>query len=153
MKARTLVSILILVLAVIIIDGSCATRKKAVSDEDLSRAYTGTWINKDYKYEWWRVEKIVLFADGTYERYFSIDSYDVFAQGKNTIIDKWKDSNGSIWYECHWECFTHGNSGYRLTKISDSGNTIEMLAVVGELRFEEWDPDSYPTLYSIYYRQ
>jgi hypothetical protein len=120
MKTRTFVSILILVFAVLTIAGSCATRKKAISDEDLSKAYTGTWINEEYQYVWWRVEKIVLFTDGTWERYPSIDSDYVFCHGKNTILEKWKDSNGNIWHECHWECFTHGNSGHGTTKISDS---------------------------------
>ncbi len=47
MKTKTLVSILILVLAVLIIAGSCATGKKAYvakEDEELF----GTWINPDY---------------------------------------------------------------------------------------------------------
>ena len=153
MKTRRLVLILILVLAVLIIAGSCATKRSAISDEELLKAFTGTWINEDYKYEWWRVEKIVLFTDGTWERYSNVDSEEVFCKGINNVLDKWKDSNGNIWFECNWECFTHGNSGHRLVKISDSGNTFKMLTVVGEIRFEEWDPDSYPSLYWIFYRQ
>jgi hypothetical protein len=153
MKTRLFVLILILPLAVMITSDGFAKRKKTISDEDLAKAYTGTWINEEYKYEWWRVEKFVLLADGTWERYPEIHSDDYFYQGKNNVLDKWKDSDGNIWFECHWECSTHGNSGHRIIKISDSGNTFEMLSVVGEIRFEEWDPESYPTLYWRFYRQ
>jgi hypothetical protein len=45
MKTRTFISAVILIVALLLIAGSCATRKKAISDEDLSKAYTGTWIN------------------------------------------------------------------------------------------------------------
>ena len=48
MKTRMFVSVLILVLAVLIIAGSCATRRKAISDEDFMEAWSGTWINTDY---------------------------------------------------------------------------------------------------------
>ena len=40
MKTRTYVSILILVLAVMFIFGSCATKKIAITDEDLSNFYS-----------------------------------------------------------------------------------------------------------------
>ena len=42
MKTRTFVLILILFLAVLIIAGSCATRRKAISDEDFIEAWSGT---------------------------------------------------------------------------------------------------------------
>ena len=48
MKTRSLVAILILVLAVLIIAGSCTTRRKAISDEDFMEALSGTWVNTDY---------------------------------------------------------------------------------------------------------
>ena len=99
MKARMLVSILIIVSAVLIIAGS-GTKKKPISDEDLSKAYTGTWINEEYDGVVGKKAKMVLFADGTWERYKSIDSDNFHCQGENTILDKWKDSKGSIWFEC-----------------------------------------------------
>jgi hypothetical protein len=46
MKTRTFVSILILMLAVMIIAGSCATRKKAVSPEDATGIRSGKWVNE-----------------------------------------------------------------------------------------------------------
>jgi len=65
----------------------------------------------------------------------------------------WKDSKGNIWYESSWECLSHGDSGYQLVKISDSGNTLEQLVTMQELRVEEWDPDRFEYIYRIYFRQ
>ena len=150
MKTRTLVSILILVLAVLIIAASCATRKIAISDEELSDAYTGTWINEEAG---WGIPKIVYFPDGTFKEYIGIDTERFVCAGKDTIIDQWKDPKGNLFYEAKWECFTHGNAGYELVKISDSGNTLERLFTSHDLRVEEWDPDNIHYNYRIWYRQ
>jgi len=79
MKTRTFIFILILILTVLVIAGSCATRKIAISDEELSNAYTGTWINPEYT-DW--EPKMVYFPDGTWEHYYGIDSEYVPAKVK-----------------------------------------------------------------------
>jgi len=144
------VLILFLVLGVLIVAGSCATRKIAISDEDLSNAYTGTWINSETTYE---AAKIVYFPDGSFNRYVSIHTDYASCKVNNTIINKWKDSNGNIFFESKWECVTHGHNGYNLVKISDSGDTLEMLLTLHDLRVEEWEPDNLDYTYYIYYRQ
>ena len=150
MKSRTLVPILVLVLGILIIVGSCATRKIAISEEDLSNAYTGTWINPEEDY---RMVKMVYFPDGTWKRFRGIDSEYFACEGEDILIDKWKDSTGNIWFEARWQCFIHGYGGYLLAKISDSGNTLELLFTMQELRVEEWDPDRFEYIYRIYFRQ
>ena len=153
MKTRTFVALLILVLVMPIIAES-GTKKKPISDEELIEAFTGTWINEEY-YPGKSRAKIVLFADGTWQRYANINS-TYYCDGKYTILDKWKDRKGNIWFECRWECFTHNYSGHQLTKISDSGNTFEELYTKSEkFMVEEWDTDNIPVgyRYGIYYRQ
>jgi len=140
MKTRTLVLILIHVIAIMVIVGSCATRKIAIIDKDLSNAYTGTWISSEATYE---AVKIVYFSDGSWNRYLSIDTDHVHCEVKNTIINKWKEPSGNIFFESKWECVSHNKSGYNLVKISDSGNTLEMLLTLRDLRVEEWDPDNF----------
>ena len=49
MKTRMLVSIVILVLTVMFIAGSCATEKKAYVATEDEEIY-GTWVNPDYNY-------------------------------------------------------------------------------------------------------
>ena len=42
MKTRSLISILILILAVLIVIGSCATKQMAISEKDATEALVGT---------------------------------------------------------------------------------------------------------------
>jgi hypothetical protein len=95
----------------------------------------------------------VYFPDGTWKTYLTIDTERFSYEGKDTIIDQWKDTEGNIFYQAKWECITYGNGGYRLYKISDSGNTLEYLFTSYDLKVEEWDPDNIRYNYRIYYRQ
>jgi hypothetical protein len=47
MKTRTLILICFLCFSVLLIVGSCATKRTAVSHEDVSQKIDGTWINPD----------------------------------------------------------------------------------------------------------
>jgi ABC-type antimicrobial peptide transport system permease subunit len=96
MKTRTFVSILILVLAVLIIAGSCVTGKKAYKAKDKEELY-GTWVNPDYD-EVWIMAKWVLKPDGTFDAYSKSNSDRVFEMGTFSIVAKWSDSNGNIYY-------------------------------------------------------
>ena len=81
MKTRMLVSILIIILAVLIIAGSCATRRKAISDEDFMEAWSGTWINTDYG-EKRNPQKKVYYSDGRWEEYYLVDNLIKIDWGK-----------------------------------------------------------------------
>ena len=159
MKTRTTVLISFLVFGVLIVAGSCATRKIAISDEELSNAYTSTWINEEYEDNPNIWAKIVLFSDGTWESYehLDIDKYPLArnAHGKNIILDKWRDSEGNIFFECIWERTDESpRTGYMLVKLSGSGNTMEELYTYNEsVRVESWDPENLRFNYRIYYRQ
>ena len=52
------------VFAVLIIAGSCATRRKAISDEDFMEAWSGTWINTDYGKSNPQKKFITMMEDG-----------------------------------------------------------------------------------------
>jgi hypothetical protein len=152
MKIRTLVSILILVLAVLIIAGSCATRRKAIAEEDFFQAWSGTWINTDYG-GGDTGQKIINRPDGTQEIYNMSTSTTVSHQHKYTITDMWIDSKGDIWYTSNWKDLFHGTTGNEMGKINDSGNTWEYLSAGEEHPIEEWEPDRFEYIYKIYYRQ
>jgi len=152
MKARTFVSILILVLAVLIIAGSCATRRKAISDEDFMEAWSGTWINTDYG-EGSNPQKKIYYSDGRWEEYYQVTNEIRCDWGKATILDKWLDSKGNVWYKTHWESFHLGWKGYAMGKISNSGNTLEDIWASESYPIEEWEPDRFEYNYQIYYRQ
>ena len=153
MRTRTFVSILILVLAVLIIIGSCATRKKAISEEDFLEAFSGIWINTNYepKGDLGYVQKFVWYPDGRYEGYSFVTNESPAAYGRYEITDMWKDSNGDIWYTLKTE--TDVGRGYYMGRISDSGNTHETLYDLWGEPIEEWDPDNVQYRYWIHYRQ
>ena len=152
MKTRTLISILILVLAVLIIAGSCATRRKAISDEDFMEAWSGTWINTDYGGK--MAQKIIIHSDGTVEGFGRLTSTIAYFKNKFTILDQWLDSKGTIWYRGHMESLPpYSSKGYEMGKISDSGNTWEFLWASEDYPIEEWEPDRFEYTYRIYYRQ
>jgi hypothetical protein len=148
MKTRTFVSILILVLAALIIAGSCATRKKAVSPEDASAIRSGKWINESYR----DAEMTVFYSDGRYELYYTTQGKKLFESGISQIYESWRDSEGVLWYRAHYQDSSN-NEGYILGKISNSDNTLEFIFTIDDLIIEEWKIGKVGYNYAIYYRQ
>ena len=130
MKTRTLISILILVLAVLIITGSCATGKKAYVAKDDEELY-GVWDNMAYD----ETDKAAVFnfeTDGVLQTYKSVNRTKKWWNGKFTITDKWIDDEGNIWYkilitEIKLDTISHIDTEkyFYLGKISDSGRVFE----------------------------
>jgi hypothetical protein len=151
LKPRTLMSILILVFAMLIMMGSCATSKKAYvakEDEELF----GIWINFQYdgtnKYS-----KVQINPDGTWFEY--INSYDEKPpfRGEYTIIEKWTDSEGYIYYKTIVERNDVASDPlYILSKIQKDGNVYEDIWTTLHMP-EEFDTEKMLYLYRIYYRQ
>ena len=85
----------------------------------------GTWVNMDYK--WGRPpQKLIFKSDGTFESFVNADSKASTWQGTNLIEKKWKDSEGNVWFKIKWSG-NWGESGYELAKISNFGNTYELV--------------------------
>ena len=157
MKARPLVSILILVLAVLIIVGSCATGKKAYVAMEDEEIY-GAWHNPDYD----ETDKSAMFVfetDGILQTYKTASMTKKWWSGKYTITDKWIDDEGNIWYkflvtDIKLEPISHSETEkyYYLGKISDSGRVFEFSSS-GYDYPPEINPDNlkYPSV--VHYRQ
>jgi len=159
------IMILILVLAVLIIAGGCATKKRMVKD---SEELYGTWINEEYKGSTPPFGKYVFNPDGTYE-YFRKEpapwekdveilegGWIIGNYGTYTIEDKWTDSDGNVWYKVEADELgyeEHPYSLYYLVKISDSNRVLEWM--VGRLDYHEKIDYTVtnPYIRSIYYRQ
>jgi hypothetical protein len=153
MKTRMLVSIGIFVLAVLIVVGSCATTKKAISEEDFFEVWSGTWVNTDYGGGSFP-QKIINYPDGTREIFGILTSTTAGYKEKITILEQWVDSKGTIWYRGHWEhLILLSSKGYVMGKISDSGNTQEIIFASEDYPIEEWEPDKFEYNYRIHYRQ
>ena len=151
MKTRTYVSILILVLTVLIILGSCATGKKAYVAKEDEELY-GTWINTDYD-EAVTYSKIIIKSDGTYNEYASSYSDVPIIIGDFTINDKWAESDGSIFYEfVVIKRSDPHNPIYVLSKIDKASTVYEDLRTTIHMP-TEFDPDDWHYTYRIYYGQ
>jgi beta-lactamase regulating signal transducer with metallopeptidase domain len=148
MKLRNFILLSGILLIAIALIGSCATKRKAVSDQDFFEAYSATWVNEAHQEPW---RKVVMYADGTYEYYTSIDSSEIYFSGIMTFTDKWKEADGTIWYRGRWKDRT--GEGYEMGKISDSGNTFEQIFTIGDLQIEEWEVGKTGYNYITWYRQ
>jgi hypothetical protein len=153
MKTRTMVSILIIVLAVLFIAGSCATGKKAsVIERDIFKELSGTWVNEDYLGTWMYYEqKLIIYPDGKHEYYPLTTDTNPTRQGYFlTITETWTDSEGVIWYKSILE---RDETVYVLGKISNSGNKWEWIGDGIEIPIE-WDTSKTRYVYyDIRYRQ
>ncbi len=154
MKTRRVVSILILVFAVLVVGSSYATGKKAqMSEKDLFKKLSGTWVNKDYDAFDTTKEaaKVILRKDGTYHGYSVSDDLKHSITGEyKTIEDIWTDTEGNIWYKATIEENWTTTVMYVLGKIDSSG-TFRELSWSGVEYPSEIDPDY--SQYYIYYRQ
>ena len=148
MKARTYVSIMILVLAVLIVVGSCATDKMAYISKDYE--IYGTWVNPDAK-PIVQKAKIVIHPNGKMELYPTITSAS-FGHNEFVITNKWADSEGNIWYSIIFKVGTALDWWYMLNKMSNSGKTLEWSFSPADYP-EVVDPKDSHYTYWIFYRQ
>jgi len=123
MKSRTFVSISILVVAVLIVVGSCANEKPDYISKDYE--IYGTWVNPDYGDGPMWHPKAVFNPNGITDYYPSITATKPTpSQGQFFITNKWSDSKGNILYTFIYHFCDE--KVYILAKISNSGKTLEM---------------------------
>jgi hypothetical protein len=152
MKARTYLPILIVAIAILTIMGGCATRKKAISDEDFVKVWSGTWVGTENNVIGIKFHKAIFHPDGSYDHYYEIKDTIFNSTTKFTFYEKWTDSKGNIWYKARWE-ISHCIEGYSMGKFSNSGNTYEEVWKFGDGPIEEWAPDDIRYFYLKWYRQ
>ena len=156
MKTKALGSTLILLLAVLIISGSCATGKKAqIPDKVLFKKLNGTWVNEDYdalavSSGWWESKRVVRL-DGTYDWFANSSDIDRTGYGEyKTIVETWTDIEGNFFYKATVEEHFTTSEIYEIGKIDRSGTVWER--VWSGVDFPpEIDPNH--SNYHIFYRQ
>lgn len=84
-----------------------------------------TWINPAYTSAN-PPQMQIRNADGTFADYITREANDPLKRGTFTIMKKWKDSEGNVWYQIKWQG-PMDERGYELAKISDKGNTLELV--------------------------
>ena len=153
MRRRNFLLLCTILLISIALIGSCATRRKAISEEEFFDAYSGTWINTGYSGEdFFTSQKTVQYPDGRWMLYAKVGLDQCRSYGRETITDMWKDTHEVIWYRATRQDNLNTHVSL-MGKISDSGNTLEQLFQVYGEPIEEWDPDNERYHYMIHYRQ
>jgi hypothetical protein len=160
MKTRMLVSILILVLAVMIIAGSCATTKKAISEEDAMKVFEGVYVNTEYSGQSYTPpQKVVITADRRFEDWALATNEYPSWKAEYKVAESWIDSKGNTYCTVDMR-YSHGDRTKELWKLDKSGKILEVnfqITVRGEypkIIDSNPDPTIIPTLhYCIWYRQ
>jgi hypothetical protein len=145
MKTRTLI-LAVLIMAVLIITGSCATGKKAVK-APIESVY-GTWVNQDYNTVT-AYAKFNIRPDGIIERTTHTEiEYSKSLEATFTIIESWMDSDGNKYYKVE---YVRGiDTWYELWRINETDSVWEF--VLSQVEYpSEIDPNHFN--YRIYYRQ
>ncbi len=139
MKTRTLISVLILIMAVFVLLAGGSKKEE----------YYGTWVNTDYNTTYHNA-KVIHNHDGTLIKYMSTSDTEPYKTATFTIEDKWTDSEGNIWYKILYTETEQIISNFELAKISDNGTTLELDFYIIDYP-TEIDPNDGE--YRIYYRQ
>ena len=141
MKPRTLISVLILIMAVFVLLAGGSKKEE----------YYGTWVNTDYDRSTLAIRaKTIHNHDGTLSKYVNTSDTEPYETGTFTIEDKWTDSEGNIWYKILYTVTGQIISNFELTKISDNGTTLELVYSVIDYPTEIVPNDG---INFIYYRQ
>ena len=118
-------SILAFVLGIVIL----AFAAQAVAGEwgyfakDQEELY-GAWVNTKYMSS--IPQKIIYKPTGTFNCFKDIHSKSPCYGGRYLVTGKWADSEGNIFYKSNW-VGDWGEEAYQITKISNSGNTMEFI--------------------------
>lgn len=115
---------------------------KATDNEELF----GTWVNMDYQEgeNLTHAPQKLILKPGESELYSSINDTEPMWTEEINISHKWTDAKGNIWYKYRWKAGKIG-SGFTLSKISESGKTLEYI-------YSQWEYPKKLDVNSEYYR-
>jgi hypothetical protein len=127
-KLSKLIPNLILVIAVLIIAGSCATFNKTyVSSDYVLKELSGTWVNEEYENTIYH-PKVTVNSDGTWHSYKEWDETTMTSHNTGEFVEfneQWTDSEGNIWYKARFSEKGVITIYYDLSKISNLGEVWE----------------------------
>ncbi|MGA2765875.1 MAG: hypothetical protein ABSG17_21215 [Spirochaetia bacterium] len=156
MKTRMMILAVLLSFLTLIMLGSCGPGKYVPkANEEIY----GTWTNEKYgimNAKIYSPQKEIIDASG-YTAYQSTSDHNPSAKGPETIVSKWTDSEGNIWYKT----LATGSNGEQVF-TRQALEKLSKFATVRECMYSwlpKLNPDSYPKdidpvepEYKIYYR-
>ena len=145
MKTTKLISGVVSILVLLAFTLGYAEEKKAYVPKHDEEVY-GPWVNTDYPGGWQQCQKVINYPE-QFELFNKPTDKTPAYRGPYTIIDKWTDSEGNIWYKSRALC-AYGI--YLLQKISSSGSIYEYVSSDSDYPTEI---DTNDRTYHIYYRK
>jgi len=127
------------------------------------QSFYGIWINTDYVRDYRHTEagdcKIIQHPSGAWISYYRVGNTTPSSAGDRSVIEKWSDYEGNIWYKTTCTNSAGGSGGYRfvhsfyeLHRVSGSGEIWEYVSMPAHLCWPtEIDPND--PEYRIYFRQ
>jgi hypothetical protein len=129
MKVKALLPVAALLFTVLSLDAVRAENRKGASRSFYLPAKVeeleGTW--KAQNDPWAKTEqKLVYYWWGYFETFRFADDKKPFMRGTSTIVDKWKDEAGAVWYKefCRVD-WSSRTVFFRLIKLSDGARKWE----------------------------
>jgi beta-lactamase regulating signal transducer with metallopeptidase domain len=112
----------------------------------------GTWLNQDYSgIVGGNCQKVVFDDWGYAYDYRSVADPDSLNRWTSTIVDKWEDSAGDVWYREFEQC-PGFYSLLQLVRISGGGKTLEWVFDYHDFP-EQTDMNSLNITYRVYHRE
>ena len=121
----------------------------------VGEEFFGTWVNPELRSPVY-ARKLRCYAWGLIEWYNEVDGTVYDGRGTSTVVEKWTDETGNIWYR-NFERWAledaYGSTVYNLLRVSSDGQTLEFVwAGTGWPNPADLDPDQ-NTTYVKYRRQ
>jgi len=124
-------------------------QKKEISVNEAMKCFCANWINPAYyKSEFFTGIKI-MNKNGTWEWYDNETSESPTWEGRYEIEKSWVDKDGNVWLHVIFDEGDAFPKKYALVKISDDGNTLEL--VYDYKSYPTVDPETWP--YFIMYKK
>ncbi len=124
-------------------------QKKEISVDEAMKYFCTTWINPAYYESEFFTGIKIMNKDGKWEFYSNETSKSPMYIGTYTIEKSWIDKGGNVWLHVIFDEGDAFPKKYALVKISDDGNTLEL--VYDYKAYPTVDPETWP--YFIMYKK
>jgi hypothetical protein len=127
MRAKASVGVLATLLVVLFGLGGCAPKKEGLGFfvPSMNEEWIGTWVNTTDTLPSYGYQKIINTSWGYYEVFRRIDDPKPTYIGCSTLVKKWQDRNGDIWYREFDRGPTIPQGFFILNRISENGSVLE----------------------------
>ena len=114
-------------LVALVVISSCAGKKegKGFFVPSINEEWIGTWVNIADALPHYANQKIINYNWGYYEVFRRAEDQKATIVGCSTLVEKWQDRQGDVWYKEFDRTSTLPEGFYVLNRISKNGTVLE----------------------------